>query len=395
MKSNTSPRKSRAPHQRRSQKTSPLKYIGYGKEQDRATLLESIPDAFVSVDAGWKFTYINQHAEEVLGKTREQLLGKNAWEVFHLPADSVLYLNAHEAMNKQISLEFPQFHPLLNKWLSVRLYPFHDGLYGFCQDITERKKAEERLQFHEKTVWDARKSIIVTSLQGKIIYWNEGASLLFGYSAGEMLGKTPALLYPEVGQKQLARDLEEIRNGKDYIGVWKGRRKDGSTVWIDIKTTLLRDTKGKAIGYIGISQVTTEPKQAEEQFLYYARIAQSNLDAVIATDIDYKILSWNEAAEGLYGWKQEEVLGRSVNEIIPTTFFATTENEASEHLNSRGYWKGEVIQKRKDGTRISILASVSVIKDASGKIIGAVAANREPDELKFAVPAVEMDNQLL
>lgn len=372
-----------------------MKYIGYGKEQDRATLLESIPDAFVSVDAGWKFTYINQHAEEVLGKTREQLLGKNAWEVFHLPADSVLYLNAHEAMNKQISLEFLQFHSLLNKWLSVRLYPFHDGLYGFCQDITERKKAEERLQFHEKTVWDARKSIIVTSLQGKIIYWNEGASLLFGYSAGEMLGKTPALLYPEVGQKQLARDLEEIRNGKDYIGVWKGRRKDGSTVWIDIKTTLLRDTKGKAIGYIGISQVTTEPKQAEEQFLYYARIAQSNLDAVIATDIDYKILSWNEAAERLYGWKQEEVLGRSVNEIIPTTFFATTENEASEHLNSRGYWKGEVIQKRKDGTRISILASVSVIKDASGKIIGAVAANREPDELKFAVPAVEMDNQLL
>jgi PAS domain S-box-containing protein len=277
----------------------------------------------------------------------------------------------------------------------VRLYPFHDGLYGFCQDITERKKAEEYLQFHEKTLWDARQSIIVTNLQGKIIYWNEGASLLFGYSAEEMLGKTPALLYPELGKKQLAYDLEQIRNGIDYTGAWKGRRKDGSTVWLDIKTTLLRDTKGKAIGYIGIATDTTERKQAEEQFLYYARIAQSNLDAVIATDTNYNILSWNEAAEHLYGWKQEEVLGKFVNEIIPTTFFATTGSEASEQLQSRGYWKGEVIQQRKDGTLVTILASVSVIKDASGKIIGSVAANRDLSELKFPVSAVEMDNQLL
>jgi len=371
-----------------------LKYIGHGEEQERAILLESIPDAFVSVDAEWKFTYINQHAEEVLGKTREQLLGKNAWEVFPLPADSLPYLNAYEAMNKQINLEFRQFHPRLNKWLSVRLYPFHDGLYGFCQDITERKKAEEQLQLHEKTVWDARKSIIVTNLQGKIIYWNEGARLLFGYSAGEMLGKTPALLYPELEQNQLARDLEEIRNGKDYIGVWKGRRKDGSTVWLDIKTTLLRDTKGKAIGYIGIAQDTTERKQAEELFLYYARIAQSNLDAVIATDTNYNILSWNEAAERLYGWKQEEVLGKPVNDVIPTTFFATTGSEASEQLGSSGYWKGEVIQKRKDGTPVPILASVSVIKDASGKIIGAVAANRDLGELKFSASMTETGNQL-
>jgi PAS domain S-box-containing protein len=393
--SDTAPKKPCAPHQRRSQKTSPLKYIGHGQEQDRAALLESIPDAFVSVDAHWQVTYVNKQGEQVLGKTREELLGRNIWEVFPLPADSLLYLHAHEAMNKQTSLEFSQLHPLLNKWFSVRLYPFHDGLYGFCQDITERKKAEERLQFHEKTLWDARKSIIVTNLQGKIIYWSEGASSLFGYSAEEMLGKTPALLYPELGKKQLAYDLEQIRNGIDYTGVWKGRRKDGSTVWLDIKTTLLRDIKGKAIGYIGIATETTERKQAEEQFLYYARIAQSNLDAVIATDTNYNILSWNEAAEHLYGWKQEEVLGKFVNEIIPTTFFATTGSEASEQLQSRGYWKGEVIQKRKDGTPVPILACVSVIKDASGMIIGAVAANRDLSELKFAVSAVEMDNQLL
>src|SRR5579884_1173655 len=128
----------RSSRQKKRQKSSPLKYVG--REQDSATRLESIPDAFISVDPSWRVTYANQRAEELLGKAREELLGRNIWEVFPLPADSLPYLRAHEAMDKQSIVEFTQFHPRLTKWLSVRLYPFQDGLYGFCQDITERKK---------------------------------------------------------------------------------------------------------------------------------------------------------------------------------------------------------------------------------------------------------------
>jgi PAS domain S-box-containing protein len=197
-----------------------------------------------------------------------------------------------------------------------------------------------------------------------------------------MLGQTPALLYPRFERKRLAYDLEEIRNGKDYTGLWKGLRKDGTTVWVDIKTTLLRDSQGKMIGYIGTAQDTSERKQEEEHFLYYAYIAQNSLDAVIATDTNYNILSWNEAAESLYGWKQEEVVGKFVDNILFTEFFSTSGLEASEQLLSRGYWKGKVIQKRKDGTPLTILASVSVIKNASGKMVGAIAANRDMSELE-------------
>src|SRR3989440_5839575 len=291
--SHTGSKKQTSARHSRTRKASALKYVGHGTEQDRATLLESIPDAFVSVDTDWRFNYINHQAEALLGKTREELLGKNAWDIFPLPADSLLYRNACEAMDKQSSLAFTQFHPLLNRWFAVRLYPFQDGLYGFCQDITERKHAEEQFQVQTNSLWDANKSLIVTNLQGKIIYWNEGACHLFGYTAEEMLGQTPALLYPRFEKNQLASDLEQIRKGKDYTGLWQGRRKDGSTVWVDVKTTLLRDIKGKAIGYIGIAQDTTEPWQAEEQFLYYARIAQNELDAVIVTDANYNILRWN------------------------------------------------------------------------------------------------------
>ena len=376
------PRKRRSSHQPNRLGTSSLQYVGLGGDQDRADLLERLPDAFVSVDQQWRFTYINHVAEALSGKSREELLGRNAWEAFPVPTDSSIYRNAHEAMNRQSILEFSEHHPLLDKWFAVRLYPFQDGLYGFFQDITERKQAEDQLQFHMSTAWNTHKSIIVTDLHGKIIYWNEGACRLFGYSAQEALGNTPALLYPRFKKRQLASDLEQIRNGEDYKDLWQGQRKDGSTIWVDIKTTLLRDPAGKAIGYIGTAQEASAQKLTEEQFLYYVRVAQNQLDAVIATDTNYNIFSWNEAAEKLYGWKQEEVLGKFVDDILCTTYFSTTGLEASSQLLSRGYWKGKVVQRRKDGAQILILASVSVIRDEAGKMIGAVAANRNAEELE-------------
>lgn len=379
--SNAGSKKQKPPLQQGIRKIAPLKYVGHGVNQERVRLLESIADSFVSIDTGWRFTYVNHRAEAVLGKTREELLSRNVWELFPLPVDSLLYRNAHEAMDKQTNFEFRQFHPLLKRWFNIRLYPFQDGLYGFCQDITEQQKAEEQRQPNE--LRDTRKSMIVTDLRGKIIHWNKGASDLFGYTSEEMLGKTPGLLYPRFEKKQFARDLEQMRDGKEYTGLWQGRRKDGTSICVDLKTTLLRDTQGKTVGYMWIARDTLERKQEEERFRHYAQIAQNHMDAVITTDNNYNILSWNEAAEKLYGWKKEEVVGKFVDEILHTAYFTNTSSlEASERLLSRGYWKGKVIQKHKDGTLLTILASVSVIKDGSGNMIGAIAANRDMDELE-------------
>jgi len=103
-------------------------------------------------------------------------------------------------------------------------------------------------------------SLIGSNLNGEIIFWNKGAEKLFGYGQTEVLGRQLAFLYPEKGEKILKSDLENILKGKDYIGEWKGKRKDGTIVWVKIKTTCLLDDKGKAIGFIGISHDITEQK---------------------------------------------------------------------------------------------------------------------------------------
>src|SRR5438045_7466653 len=147
-----------------------------------------------------------------------------------------------------------------------------------------------------------------------------------------MLGKTPAVLYPELEQTQLAADLQHIRKGRDYRWLWKGRRKDGSSVWLDITTTLLRSEKGKEIGYIGIAQEASERdrQDTDVEFFYYARIAQSSLDAVIATDTNYTTLSWNETAEKLYGWKAERSEERRVGKECRYRWSPDQNNKRSE-----------------------------------------------------------------
>lgn len=118
-------------------------------------------------------------------------------------------------------------------------------------------------------------------------------------------------------------------------------------------------------------------KQAEKDQAFQLCIANSILDAVVATDLDYRILSWNTAAEQLYGWKEEEVLGKMARTFLPTTFPYNSRAEWEEQLHTFGYWKGEAIQQSRDGTMLPVLCSVSYVKDRTGAIIGAVAINRD------------------
>ncbi len=123
---------------------------------------------------------------------------------------------------------------------------------------------EQRLRFLLENVRD---SIIVTDVDGHIVEWNKGAERIFGYRADEMIGRTPADLYvarTEPGQQQLEGDLVAIEQGSSFSGEWEGKRKDGSVVWVEIRTTQLLDASGAPRGFIGIATDITERKRADQ-----------------------------------------------------------------------------------------------------------------------------------
>ncbi|HYW19338.1 MAG TPA: GAF domain-containing protein [Nodularia sp. (in: cyanobacteria)] len=109
-------------------------------------ILESITDAFFALDQDWRFTYINSQAEGLLQKSKNQLLGENIWEILPDLVETKFDCEYHRAIAQQVSVEFEEFYPPLNAWLSVHAYPSRDGLSVYFQDITERKRVEEELK---------------------------------------------------------------------------------------------------------------------------------------------------------------------------------------------------------------------------------------------------------
>jgi len=109
-------------------------------------------------------------------------------------------------------------------------------------------------------------------------------------------------------------------------------------------------------------------------------------EAVTVTDMETRFLGWNQAAEKLFGWKREEVIGKVAIEVIESTMPDNPRwrTEWREALEERGSWQGEVIQKRRDGTPLNILMSLSLIRDRNGAAMGILVMHRDITERKQA-----------
>jgi PAS domain S-box-containing protein len=114
--------------------------------RERATdILESISDAFYAVDGEWRLTYVNGKAEELWGRPREELLGKDLWEEFPQEVGSEPYRQIRRAMQEGVTTEFETLSPVSGAWIAGRAYPSREGLSVYFRDVTERKRAEETL----------------------------------------------------------------------------------------------------------------------------------------------------------------------------------------------------------------------------------------------------------
>ena len=118
-----------------------------GAHERASTILESISDAFVAIDANWRFTYMNAAAERANGMKRDEIIGRVFWEVFPAVLGTDLERDYLRAITGRIAVQTEHFYIPWQRWFEVRVYPAKDGgLSIFYQDITERKNAEEAIR---------------------------------------------------------------------------------------------------------------------------------------------------------------------------------------------------------------------------------------------------------
>ena len=157
----------------------------------------------------------------------------------------------------------------------------------------------------------------------------------------------------------------------------------------DIGKISKRDDQGNPLTISGIVIDITERKRAEEQVRYQSKLLAQVNDAVIATDGNFCITYWNECAERMYGWRAEEVIGRSVTEVLHTEFDHTQREQEVRELmaNARAATCGT--QAHKNGSRIFFEASTIAVLDDDRKVLGYVSVNRDITERKTAEAALQ------
>lgn len=212
--------------------------------------------------------------------------------------------------------------------------------------------------------------VIETDLNGVVTYWNNASEQIFGYSKEEMLNQSLVKIYPSVAEEQFQYDLKQLRNGEEVRGQWKSITKDGSIVWIDVHARPLKNDAGKPEAIIAsahdIQDLIEIEKELEESKAQAQTILETTVDGIITVDSDGLILSFNQSASRIFGYNEEEVLGKNIKILMPAPHhnqhdsFLERYKEASEG-RVIGY-RRELTGKRRDGSLFPMELSISEVQ---------------------------------
>ena len=238
------------------------------------TIFDSITDVFFAVNKSWDVKYLNPRSDVFLvkvNKRREDLWGKNWWNEFPAPKDSVAYKALHRAMSEHKFAEFEEYYSALDSWLQVRAYPAEDGLAIYMQDVTERKQAEEKIREQANLLDIAQDAIVVRDLDDHIIYWNNSAERIYGWKRDEAIAKNASqLLHTEADSIQHA--LLAVKDKGSWFGELKQITKMQKILVMESRWSLVRDEYGRPKSILTINTDITDKKSIEQQFLRAQRL---------------------------------------------------------------------------------------------------------------------------
>lgn len=270
-----------------------------------ANILESITDAFMSLDQDWRLIYVNQQAAQLCQRSRTALLGQSLWDVFPDIAGSVFDQEYHSALEQQLSVSFEEFHPSLNAWFEVRLFPSADGISLFFLDVTDRKQAEAELLEMSTALGNAVEGIARLDINGRYVALNRAYAAALGYEQTELIGMSwQQTIHPHDLDRLTAAYQTMLREGKAEVEVM-GLRKDGSTFYKEIVVVAAYDWHDRLIGHHCFTKDITERKRAQVALLESQERLKLTLETTQMGFWDYEpqtnISKWSDSCERLFG----------------------------------------------------------------------------------------------
>jgi diguanylate cyclase (GGDEF)-like protein/PAS domain S-box-containing protein len=293
-------------------------------------------------------------------------------------------------------------------WLEVTTSFLRDedgrpiGLLGVSRDITERKQGKEALEESEKRyrLLAENASDIIWTMDMNLCFTYQSPSVtrIRGFTPEEAMAQTieetltPASL--EVARKALA---EELAPGKMETGDLSRSRtlqleqtcKDGSTVWLEVTTSFLRDEDGRPIGLLGVSRDITERKRAEEELreseMRFRQVAEASHEWIWEVDAEGRYTYASPAVQEILGYEPQEVIGKPYYDFYPAEEKEQLLAEDREILARKATFV-RVIDRRvhKDGHTVLVESTGVPVLSAKGDVLGYRGVDEDVTERKRA-----------
>ena len=255
------------------------------------------------------------------------------------------------------------------------------------QDTTKKAQAEQNLKRSEERFRSVTENtplgtiICTLSADGAVVIHetNSSASEILGINIREKIGQTIEDAFPGIGSTEYPDIFRKIaRDGIQWQFEDVYYLKDNFELYYEVYAfQIVQDSLA-----IIFSDVT-ERNKSREQLNEQAHLLEIISDAVISGNMEFEIKTWNHAAEEIYGWKEEEVIGKKFHKVVQPDYINNDRDEIIKIFRSEGYWEGEVLHLTKSGDQKFIHTSVTMMSDLDGNVSGQVSVQRDITEKKL------------
>ena len=370
------------------------------REQRLAGIIASVMDAIIAIDERHRITLVNPAVERMFGYSEAELLGQ--------PLSLLIpehYREAHDAhirnfaRTKVTNRGIGRFGQVAGRRADGREFPVDASISQLewagerlftvmLRDITPRIEAEKALQKNyqllDRIFATTHFCIVYLDRDFNFVRVNQAYADACGYPAEFFVGKNRFDLYPHEENEAIFRQV--VATGRPFTIYanpfqFPDHPEWGVTYW-DWTLHPLRNADGAVDGLLFALLDVTERKRAEREHAQLAAIVESSNDAILIRGLDGSILSWNAAAERLFGWSAREAVGHSIDLILPPERIGTLRRFVEGAARGETSSPVETIHLRKDGARIPTQVTFSPVRDQQGKVVAHSYTVRDMTELK-------------
>jgi PAS domain S-box-containing protein len=357
--------------------------------QRLASIVEFSNDAIISESLDGVITTWNRGAEQMFGYTAAEAVGQPitllAWPGYEDDMRELLRrIGSEDVVEHYETLRRHKDGRCLV--VSLTLSPVRDdagkliGISKIARDITQQKEREELARRQAQLLDQAYEPILVRDHRDRIVYWNKGAERLYGWTAAEALGR----ISHELLQTSFAEPMEEITSQLERDGHWEGelfhRTRSGQRVLV-----LSRWIRELGVAESQVLETNIDMSEREQRLALeeqsrlerrFRQLLEAAPDAIVEVSADGRIVLVNRIAEEMFGYHRDELLGQSVDLLVPDAIrheHYRHRDSYLEHPRTRPMGSGlELHARRRDGTLFPVEISLSPIQTEGGMHVTAV-----------------------